>query len=74
MIELYFTVLVLEGIAIAVLKNEKMRNRHIVEQWMRGNFQYEELLALKKYGYIHVRKINKSVKIGKNPGQSKKND
>jgi hypothetical protein len=57
-----------------MLGQVKMSEREVLLKWKKGELNYEELLSLKKHGLIHVRKLNKNIKIGNKPEGSKKDD
>ena len=68
------TVLILQlvnGVLITLLK---MREIEMMNKWREGSLSYDVLIACKKYKYLHVRKLNPHVKMGKYPGIVKKDD
>lgn len=64
----------IECAAASILIKEKMREEAILKKWKHGQLTYAELLGLKNDGTIHVRRLNKKVQSGMNPGYCKKND
>ncbi len=68
------TILVLQIVNGVVLTLLKMREIEIMQRWREGSLPYDVLLACKKHKYLHVRKLNPHVKIGKHPGFWKKDD
>jgi hypothetical protein len=72
--DLIITVLLIESVLFIMLGEVKLSEREVLLKWKKGEFNYEELLSLKSHGLIHVRKLNKNIKIGKKPEGSKKDD
>lgn len=72
--ELIITVLLIESVLFIMLGQVKLSEKEVLLKWKKGELNYEELLSLKKHGLIHVRKLNKNIKIGNIPEGSKKDD
>lgn len=72
--EVILTCVFFESALVIYLNHMKYTEIQIIKKWKRGELSYSEILALKKEGLIHVRYLNKDIKIGKNPGEEKKND
>lgn len=62
---------ILNGVAITMIK---MRQIELLQRWKEGTLSYEILLACKKRHILDVRKLNRSVQLGKHPGLFKKDD
>ncbi len=62
---------IINGLAYTVIR---MREIEILRRWKEGTLPYEVLLACKKHKFIHVRKLNPHVKMGRHPGFWKKDD
>ena len=62
-----------EGLLLYTAKEMK-REIEIIQRWKSGKLSYDQILGLQKYKAYLLRKLNRKVQIGKNPGLFKKDD
>lgn len=66
------TYIIIEGVLIFLLNKKKHTELEILKKWKTGKLAYEEILALRTYKDYFLNKLDKEIKIGKNPGPCKK--
>lgn len=68
------TYLVIEGILVFVVNQQKIKEHELLRRWICGELSYSEIQALSYHKKFFLKKLNKSAKIGKHPGLFKKDD
>ena len=66
------TYLVVEGVLLYCLNAQKLKEQELLKKWTTGNLSYDDILVLKKSKRFLLRKLNRSVAVGADPGLSKK--
>ena len=63
---------VAEGLIIYINHLQRISELEVLKKWKSGTLSYREILALKAYNEYLLRKLNKQIKMGKYPGDLKK--
>lgn len=70
--ELFLVGFAAEGVILLTAKELKRREDEIIRRWKKGELTYTQIVRFREF--LNVRKLNRSVRIGNDPGEEKKND
>lgn len=68
------TYLIIEGILFFVINNQKIAEQEFLQRWRSGQMSYLEIQALTRHRKYFLKKLDKTIQVGKHPGLCKKED